>query len=149
MALTAPQYRPRTQPLAAARPAAARNAAGSRVRAPRMATVLTGAGLALVPWMLVLAKTLPQNAEVSNWATAWIGLDVMLAAGLTGTGLLLRRHDPRVVPVAAATAALLVADAWFDVTTSAGGEQTLALLMAAGAELPLALACAAVAGRRS
>ncbi|MBT2447740.1 hypothetical protein J7F03_11775 [Streptomyces sp. ISL-43] len=97
----------------------------------------------------MLAKTMPQSAEVSNWATAWIGLDVMLAAGLTGTGLLLRRGDSRVVPVAAATAALLVADAWFDVTTSAGGEQTLALLMAAGAELPLALACAAVAGRRS
>ncbi|WP_251071761.1 hypothetical protein [Streptomyces sp. ISL-43] len=145
MALVAPHSRPRTQPRWSALPAA-RTITRT---APRMAAVLTGAGLALVPWMLVLAKTMPQSAEVSNWATAWIGLDVMLAAGLTGTGLLLRRGDSRVVPVAAATAALLVADAWFDVTTSAGGEQTLALLMAAGAELPLALACAAVAGRRS
>ncbi|MFD9302059.1 hypothetical protein ACFWCB_05035 [Streptomyces sp. NPDC060048] len=140
MALVAPQYRLRTQ---------SRVPALARVRtAPRTAAVLTGAGLALVPWMLVLAKTLPQSAEVSNWATAWIGLDVMLAAGLTGTGLLLRRQDSRVVAVAAATAALLVADAWFDVTTSAGGEQTLALLLAAGAELPLTVVCAAVAWRR-
>ncbi|MFE6836612.1 hypothetical protein ACFVFI_17505 [Streptomyces sp. NPDC057705] len=118
-------------------------------RTPRPATVFTCAGVALLPWVLVLAKTTPQTTEVSNWATAWIGLDLVLAAGLTGTGLLLRRGDPRVSPVAAATAALLVMDAWFDVTTSAGtGGQGMALLLAAGAELPLALACAMVAARR-
>lgn len=51
--------------------------------------------------------------------------------------------------MAAATAALLAMDAWFDVTTSLGtGQQGIALLLAAGAELPLALACAAVAVRR-
>ncbi|WP_405496973.1 hypothetical protein [Streptomyces sp. NBC_00096] len=133
MALVAPQFRPRS---------AARTAT-------RLPTVLTGAGLALVPWVLVLARTLPQSTEVSNWATAWIGLDLILAAGLTGTGLMLRRQDPRVVPLAAATAALLVMDAWFDVTTSAGSEQALALLLAAGAELPLAVACAAVAVRHA
>ncbi|MBT2406133.1 hypothetical protein J7I97_13115 [Streptomyces sp. ISL-87] len=98
----------------------------------------------------MLARTVPQTAEVSNWSTAWIGLDLMLAAGLTGTGVLLRKGDPRVSPVAAATAALLVMDAWFDVTTSAGsGGQGMALLLAAGAELPLALACAVVAARQS
>ncbi|OKI52156.1 hypothetical protein AMK15_30275 [Streptomyces sp. MJM1172] len=98
----------------------------------------------------MLARTLPQTAEVSHWSTAWIGLDAMLAAGLTGTGVLLRRRDPRVAPVAAATAALLLVDAWFDVTTSAGtGGQGMALLLAAGAELPLAALCAAVAARRT
>lgn len=118
-------------------------------RAPRTATVLTGAGLVLLPWVVVLAKTMPQTTEVSHWSTAWIGLDLMLAAGLTGTGALLRRRDPRASPVAAATAALLVMDAWFDVTTSAGtGGQGMALLLAAGAELPLAVACAVVAARR-
>ncbi|WP_328296701.1 hypothetical protein OG389_02045 [Streptomyces sp. NBC_00435] len=138
MALVAPQFRPRS----AARSCAARGGVW-------LPTVLTGAGIALAPWMVVLARTLPQSTEVSNWATAWIGLDLMLAAGLAGTGLMLRRQDPRVVPLAAATAALLVTDAWFDVTTSAGSEQTLALLLAAGAELPLAVACAAVAVRRA
>ncbi|WP_106977305.1 LPXTG cell wall anchor domain-containing protein [Streptomyces sp. NRRL S-244] len=120
-------------------------------RTPRLrpATLLTGAGLALLPWMVVLAKTLPQTAEVSNWSTAWIGLDALLAAGLTGTGLLLGRHDPRAAPLAAATAALLVADAWFDVTTSApGGARATALALAVCAELPLAAVCAAVATRR-
>lgn len=67
-------------------------------RTPLLATLLSGAGVALLPWMVVLAKTLPQTAEVSNWSTAWIGLDAALAAGLSGTGLLLRRHDPRAAP---------------------------------------------------
>ncbi|MCC0099486.1 hypothetical protein K7B10_32865 [Streptomyces flavotricini] len=97
----------------------------------------------------MLAKTLPQTTEVSNWSTAWIGLDAMLAAGLSGTGLLLGRHDPRAAPLAAATAALLVMDAWFDVTTSApGSARAAAVALAACAELPLAAACAAVAARR-
>ncbi|MEV6950387.1 LPXTG cell wall anchor domain-containing protein [Streptomyces sp. NPDC051183] len=136
MSLVAPQYRVRRSPAVR--------------RLPALATVLTGAGVALVPWMLVLAKTVPQTAEVSNWATAWIGLDVMLAAGLAGTGALLRKRDPRVSPVAAATAALLVMDAWFDVTTSAGsGGQGTALLLAFAAEVPLAVVCAVVAARRT
>ncbi|MFD7262735.1 hypothetical protein [Streptomyces sp. NPDC059874] len=145
MALVAPQFRTRqlgTRQLGTRRPFGTR-------RAPRLSTVFTGAGLALLPWMLVLAKTVPHTTEVSNWSTAWIGLDLMLAAGLTGTGMLLRKRDPRVSPVAAATAALLLMDAWFDVTTSAGtAEQGMALLLAVGAELPLAIACAAVAARR-
>ncbi|MFJ5633498.1 hypothetical protein ACIQF5_12665 [Streptomyces goshikiensis] len=145
MALMTPQFQARRSPLDGARP----GRAARRAALPRPATVLTGAGLALLPWMVVLAKTLPQAAEISHWSTAWIGLDAMLAAGLTGTGMLLRRGDPRVAPVAAATAALLLVDAWFDVTTSAGtAGQGTALLLAAGAELPLAALCAAVAARR-
>ncbi|KPI07446.1 hypothetical protein OV450_0372 [Actinobacteria bacterium OV450] len=118
-------------------------------RMPRPATLLTGAGVALLPWMVVLSRTLPQSAEVSNWATAWIGLDALLAAGLTGTGILLGRRDPRAAPLAAATAALLVVDAWFDVTTaSGGGARATAVALAVCAELPLAAVCAAVAARR-
>ncbi|WP_328762004.1 hypothetical protein [Streptomyces sp. NBC_00272] len=129
MTLVAPRFQPR--------------------RMPRPATLLTGAGVALLPWMVVLAKTLPQTAEVANWSTAWIGLDALLAVGLTGTGLLLGRSDPRAAPMAAATAALLVVDAWFDVTTAAGGGARAAALALAGcAELPLAALCAAVATRR-
>ncbi|GAA0623421.1 hypothetical protein [Streptomyces crystallinus] len=119
-----------------------------RLRRPRLATLLTGAGVALVPWMAVLAQTLPRTVEVSNWPAAWIGLDAGLALGLAGTGVLLRRGDPRVSPVAAATGALLLMDAWFDVTTSAGPERVMAVALAVCAELPLAVACGVVAARR-
>ncbi|MEU3403199.1 hypothetical protein ABZ766_04485 [Streptomyces sp. NPDC006670] len=150
MALAAPQFQVR-RPAAALRTPAGRLRTGWAGRGlPRLATVFTGCGMALLPWMAVLAMTMPRTAEVSHWSTAWIGLDAMLAAGLAGTGLLLRAGDPRAAPVAAATAALLAMDAWFDVTTSLGtGEQGLALLLAAGAELPLAVACAVVAARRT
>ncbi|WHM38840.1 hypothetical protein [Streptomyces sp. BPTC-684] len=121
-----------------------------RIRRPRLATLLTGAGIALVPWMAVLAQTLPQTVEVSNWPAAWIGLDAGLTVGLVGTGVLLRRGDPRVSPAAAATGALLLMDAWFDVTTAAAGpELATAVALAVLAELPLAVACGVVAGRRA
>ncbi|MER5812585.1 hypothetical protein ABT143_31105 [Streptomyces sp. NPDC002033] len=119
-------------------------------RTGRLSTLLTGAGIALVPWMAVLAMTMPATAGVSHWSAAWIGLDAMLAVGLAGTGALLRKGDPRVSPVAAATAALLLMDAWFDVTTSAGTSgQGMALVLALAAELPMAGLCAAVAARRA
>jgi hypothetical protein len=46
------------------------------------------------------------------------------------------------VPLAAATCALLLADAWFDVVTSDPGERIEAILEAGLAELPLAVLCA-------
>ncbi|MFJ5547381.1 hypothetical protein [Streptomyces sp. NPDC093225] len=111
-------------------------------------TVLIGSGVALLPWMVVLAKTLPQTTEVSHWATAWVGLDALIAAGLLATGVLLRKGDPRLPAAAAATATLLVTDAWFDITTApAGAGLATAVAMAACAELPLAGACAALAVR--
>ncbi|MER0445501.1 hypothetical protein ABR738_13165 [Streptomyces sp. Edi4] len=122
-------------------------ALGSR-RLPRMATVLTGAGIALVPWMVVLAKTLPASTEVSHWSTAWVGLDALLAVGLTGTGVLVRRGDPRAAQAAAAAGAVLVVDAWFDVmTAAAGAEFGVALGLALVAELPMAAICAYIALR--
>ncbi|MCX5380078.1 hypothetical protein [Streptomyces sp. NBC_00091] len=149
MALVAPQFQDRRRPVRRTSAGRLRSAWAGR-RTPQLATVLTGAGMALLPWMVVLAKTVPQTAEVSNWSTAWLGLDAMLAVGLTGTGTLLRKGDPRVAPVAAATAALLAMDAWFDVTTSAGtAGQGMAMLLALAAELPLAAACAVVAARRT
>ncbi|MER5731450.1 hypothetical protein ABT084_24480 [Streptomyces sp. NPDC002138] len=146
MTLVAPQIRVRS----AVRPRWSHGAPwpGGR-RAPRAATVLTVAGIALVPWIAVLSQTLPHTVEVSHWSTAWIGLDVMLAAALAGTGLLLKRGDARAGALAAATAAVLVLDAWLDVTTSgAGGARMTALALAVCAELPLAALCASVAARR-
>ncbi|MGW2812353.1 hypothetical protein [Streptomyces sp. NPDC001415] len=142
MTLVAPQVRTSRTPRTVV------GAAGVLGRRPRLATVLTGAGMALVPWMVVLAKTLPQTTEVSNWSTAWIGLDAVLAAGLTGTGVLLKRKDPRASQLAAATAALLVMDAWFDVTTAAPGDLATSLTLALAAELPMAVACGVVALRK-
>ena len=108
---------------------------------------LVASGVALVPWLVVLATGLPSTADAPHWTVAWVGLDSMEAVGLVATGVLtLRRHQVRAV-VAAATAMLLVVDAWFDVTTSGGSDIGVALAMALAAELPLAAVCAVVAVR--
>ncbi|MCX4404997.1 hypothetical protein ACFV8Z_41590 [Streptomyces sp. NPDC059837] len=103
------------------------------------ARVLTAAGVALVPWIFVLAWGAGTHPVV------WIGLDATEAMGLVGTGLLLARSDRRRVAVAPATAVLLAADAWFDVLTAGPGAERTAVLMAACLELPLAALCTAVA----
>lgn len=93
---------------------------------------------ALAPWCVVLAHTLPSTATVSNWSLAWVGLDCgeALAAGLTA--FLILRRDPRAALTATAGGALLLADAWFDVLTSTGGDYVSAVLMAVLLEIPLA-----------
>ncbi|WP_345437978.1 hypothetical protein [Actinoallomurus vinaceus] len=112
------------------------------------ALVLIGAGLALVPWLFVLAFGLPATAVAAHWSTAWAGFDGLEALGLVSTGVLLRRRDPRGCLVAAATAPLPVVDAWFDVVTATpGGDRTTAVAMAIFPELPLAITCAVLAIR--
>ena len=54
------------------------------------------------------------------------------------------RRSHLLVPFAAATGAMLLCDAWFDVVTSTPGERLEALLQAGFAEIPLALVCAFV-----
>lgn len=114
------------------------------------AATMIAAGLVLLPWLFVLAATLPPTATVQRWSVAWVGLDSLEAIGLVSTGLLLLRGDPRHRCAAAATAALLIVDAWFDtVTAASGSDLAVALALAVGGEVPLAVLCAATALRIS
>jgi len=107
---------------------------------------LLAAALVLLPWMAVLAATLPVTVSGRAWTDAWIGLDLMEAAGLAAAGWLALRRDTRVRMAASATGALLLADAWFDTMTSRPGwELWQAAALAVCVELPLAALCLAVA----
>ncbi|MFF0742440.1 hypothetical protein ACFYVL_18770 [Streptomyces sp. NPDC004111] len=105
--------------------------------------LLTGAGLALLPWMGFLAATLPPAQAV-----AWVALDGLEAYCLITAGLRLARgHGGHRIPTAAA-ALLLAVDATADLLTSAPGtELAQAVTMAVCAELPLAALCVALARR--
>ncbi|MGW7821329.1 hypothetical protein ACWGLF_25065 [Streptomyces puniciscabiei] len=104
--------------------------------------VLLGAAAALlVPWMVVLAVTLPGSAQVDNWPLAWIGLDGLMGAGCAATALLGLRGDTRARLTASATASVAVLDAWFDITTSRTGVPLAEALLCAVAEGALAGAC--------
>jgi hypothetical protein len=108
----------------------------------KWALILLGsAAVLLVPWMAVLALTLPASTEVRNWSLAWIGLDVLMAAGCAATALLGLRGDGRARLTASATASVAVLDAWFDITTSQPGGALAQALACAVAETALACAC--------
>jgi len=96
----------------------------------------------LLPWIVIAAVTLPSRQLSQNYDVAWAGYDVGLLLGLVWTALSALRRSGRLTIAAAATGALLVADAWFDVLTSPGGwDLAEAVAMSALAELPLATLC--------
>jgi hypothetical protein len=108
--------------------------------------LLIGCVVALCVWMVLFGMTLPSEVTARHWATAWVGLDAMEACCLAATGILTLRGDSRVGRVAGAATALLMADAWFDVTTAQKGSDYLfAIILGVGIELPLAAVCALVA----
>jgi hypothetical protein len=124
-------------------------------RMPRSAKSWLGrgvviAGLGMIPWVLILAGTLPSTIRAAHWPAAWAGLDSLEAVGLVTTGVaLIRRYSWLCLP-AAATSTLLVVDAWFDITTSApGSAANVAIAMAVFPELPMAGLCAMLAVRNA
>ncbi|MEV6396714.1 hypothetical protein AB0M39_18330 [Streptomyces sp. NPDC051907] len=105
--------------------------------------LLTGAGLALLPWLGFLAATLPPRE-----AAAWVALDALEAACLLTAGARLARGTGGHRAPAAGAAVLGAADACMDLLTSApGAEFATAAAMAVCAELPLAGLCAALAAQ--
>jgi hypothetical protein len=101
--------------------------------------VALSVGCFLLPWCVLLGATLPTTTEVQNWSLAWTGLDAGEAVAALATAWLITREDPRAALTAVAGGALLIADAWFDVCTSApGADHALAVAEAVFAELPLA-----------
>ncbi|WP_345365738.1 hypothetical protein [Actinoallomurus liliacearum] len=146
----APPSRPRTDRRAALRTPAPRVAprtpahgVASRARSRwpvRLGLGLIGAGLALLPWLFVLATSLPATATAAHWRVAWVGFDMLEALSFVTTGALVIRRDARACLTAMVTATLLVADAWFDVSTAApGADQVTAVAMAVLLEIPLAV----------
>ncbi|MGW2857388.1 hypothetical protein ACWDAZ_37875, partial [Streptomyces sp. NPDC001215] len=61
----------------------------------RAGWLLVACGLALLPWLYVLATGLPATATAAHWPVAWVGLDALEALGLIATGLLAARGDRR------------------------------------------------------
>ena len=116
---------------------------------PRWITgLLALVALGLVPWTLWLTFSLPSKHVTRHYDLAWVGFDVALAAMFAVTAHAGWRRSWLLPPLAGATAAMLVCDAWFDIVTSAPGERVEAVLQAGLAELPLAALCVAVLLRR-
>lgn len=104
--------------------------------------LLVLAAVVLAPWTLWLTYSLPSRHLTEHYDLAWIVFDVFLLIAFAITGVCAYRGTRWLAPAAAATGTMLLCDAWFDVTTSAGGAERLrAVLEAIFAELPLAAIC--------
>jgi hypothetical protein len=99
-------------------------------------------GVLLLPWALWLGYSLPERKIAHHWDLAWAGFDVVLSVALLGTAFALITGRSVGRTFAAATGALLLADAWFDVVTAeAGRDRRLAVVLAVLGEIPLAILC--------
>ena len=95
--------------------------------------------LALIPWTIGLAASLPRTYVTANWRVLWTGFDVVLLGCLAVTAWGLWKQRQILVPASIITSVLLLCDAWFDLLT-ANGHRDL-IVSAASAlfgELPLA-----------
>lgn len=92
-----------------------------------------------MPWIVILVDELHGQAGKRSLDSSWIGLDVLEAVCLLTVAWLLTRRSRVTSPVAAATAAILCMDAWFDTMSSAPQlAYAESLAMAWLVELPLA-----------
>ena len=111
----------------------------SEHRRRRLVLMLTVASAVLIPWIVLLALTLPRHYVAGHWRLTWVGFDIILLAGLAATAWFAWRRRQAVVISAFITATLLTCDAWFDITTASGQKDTLeAIASAVLVELPLA-----------
>jgi hypothetical protein len=118
----------------------------SRVPLPRwIAPVLLLTSAGLLPWTLWLTFTLPSRHVTEHYDVAWVVFDCALFCAFAATAWCIVKESEWLVPFAAVTGTMLVCDAWFDVMTSIGTDDSLvAILEAILAELPLAAVCALI-----
>jgi hypothetical protein len=107
------------------------------IRRVRWWLALTAA-VALIPWIVYLALSLPQNYVAQNWRATWVGFDVLLLLFLVATAVAGFQHHRLLTLFAFTTGVLLICDAWFDVMTARRGDMVVSVLTAALVELPLA-----------
>jgi hypothetical protein len=115
-------------------------------RRRRFVVIMTIATLGLIPWVIVLAVTLPKHYIAGHWTLTWVGFDLGLLSTLGLTAYFAWRRRQAVIVLAFISAAILTCDAWFDITTSSGSvDVVVAVVSAVLVELPLAVMLFAVA----
>ncbi|WP_227982432.1 hypothetical protein [Nocardia spumae] len=112
-----------------------------RVRVARglRLSLMTGGSIAMIPWLVYLGFTLPQDYTANHWALAWIGFDILLVLMMATTAYLGWRRRALLILPAFGTGVLLLVDAWFDTTTAGPDDIRLSIATAVFAEIPLAL----------
>ncbi|WP_026256430.1 hypothetical protein [Mycobacterium sp. 155] len=92
--------------------------------------LMTGGVIFMIPWIVYLSVTLPQNYTVRDWPLTWVGFDSLLVVFMAATAILTWMHRQILVFPAFTTGILLLCDAWFDVTTAGPGDLFASVLTA-------------------
>ena len=109
-----------------------------RIRRVRL-SLMIGGSIAMIPWLVYLSMTLPENYVAHNWPVTWVGFDILLVGFMLATAVFgyLRRQ---VLLFAAFTSGvLLICDAWFDLMTAGPDDVWLSVVTALLIEVPLAI----------
>jgi hypothetical protein len=108
-------------------------------RRRRTMQIIGACVIALVPWTIFLAVSLPDQYRAHHWKLTWAGFDGLLLIGMSMTVYFGWRRRQAVVPAAISTATLLVCDAWFDISLDLGTPDVWwSVASAVLVELPLA-----------
>ncbi|HZA12187.1 hypothetical protein [Mycobacterium sp.] len=110
----------------------------SRIHRTRL-TLMIGATISLIPWIVYLALTLPEKYVANNWPATWVGFDSLLVLFMATTALLGFLRRQLLILAAFTTGVLLICDAWFDVMTAGPDDRWVSVLTAVLGELPLAI----------
>jgi hypothetical protein len=92
--------------------------------------LMTGGAVFMIPWIVYLGFTLPQNYTVRDWPLTWLGFDSLLVVFMIATAVLTWLHRQVLVFPAFTTGVLLICDAWFDLTTANPDELPASLVTA-------------------
>ena len=110
----------------------------SRIRRVRL-SLMIACSVAMIPWLVYLSLTLPQNYVAHNWPVTWIGFDVLLVAFMSATAVFGYLRRQVLLFFAFTSGVLLICDAWFDLMTAGPDDLWLSVVTALLIEVPLAI----------
>jgi hypothetical protein len=110
----------------------------SRIRRIRLGLMI-GGSFAMIPWLVYLSVTLPENYVAHNWPATWVGFDILLVVFMVATAVLGYLRRQLLVLAAFTAGVLLICDAWFDLMTAGPNDVRLSVITALGIEVPLAV----------
>jgi hypothetical protein len=110
----------------------------SRVRRIRLGLMIVGS-IAMIPWLVYLSVTLPENYVAHNWPATWVGFDILLVGFMLATAVLGYLRRQLLMLAAFTSGVLLICDAWFDLMTAGPKDLWLSVVTALLIEVPLAI----------
>lgn len=98
------------------------------------------ASLAMVPWIFMLATTLPDRYVTNHWNVTWVGFDILESVSFAVTAWTAWRRHPAATAATLVSVTLLACDAWFTMTTISTRADVITSAITAAGGLPYAIA---------